>query len=75
MSFCLSTSTSPMSSYRYDMLKAVSHQIRIADVRLISKRGGKSDYQDRIPNPADSSYASVNASVSRDALGDGRGAD
>ncbi len=28
----------------YDMCKALSHDIRIADVRLISKRGGKSDF-------------------------------
>ena len=28
----------------YDMLKAVSHRIVIADTRLVSKRGGKSDY-------------------------------
>ena len=28
----------------YDMLKALSHDIVISDVRLISKSGGKSDY-------------------------------
>lgn len=28
----------------YDMCKALSHDIRISDVRLISKRGGKSDF-------------------------------
>mmetsp|Transcript_29013 Transcript_29013/g.57914 ORF Transcript_29013/g.57914 Transcript_29013/m.57914 type:complete len:108 (+) Transcript_29013:185-508(+) len=29
----------------YDMLKAVSHDIVIRDVRLMSKTGGKSDFQ------------------------------
>jgi cyclic pyranopterin phosphate synthase len=28
----------------YDMCKAVSHHMVIADVRLVSKTGGKSDY-------------------------------
>ena len=28
----------------YDMCKALSHQIRISDVRLISKAGGKRDF-------------------------------
>ena len=28
----------------YDMCKAMSHAIRITDVRLVEKRGGKSDY-------------------------------
>ena len=28
----------------YDMLKALSHDIRITDVGLVSKSGGKSDY-------------------------------
>lgn len=28
----------------YDMLKAVSHDIEITEVKLLSKRGGKSDY-------------------------------
>jgi cyclic pyranopterin phosphate synthase len=29
----------------YDMLKAVSHDIRIADVKLMEKTGGKSDFK------------------------------
>ena len=29
----------------YDMCKAVSHDIRIDDLRLLEKRGGKSDYR------------------------------
>ena len=29
----------------YDMLKALSHDIRIADIGLVEKRGGKSDFQ------------------------------
>lgn len=29
----------------YDMCKALSHDIRITDVRLMSKTGGKSDYR------------------------------
>ena len=29
----------------YDMLKALSHDLRIADVELLSKRGGKSDFE------------------------------
>jgi cyclic pyranopterin phosphate synthase len=28
----------------YDMCKALSHGIRIADVRLVSKTGGKRDF-------------------------------
>ena len=28
----------------YDMLKALSHEIEIVDIKLISKTGGKSDY-------------------------------
>lgn len=31
----------------YDMLKAMSHDIVISDIRLISKSGGKSDYKDK----------------------------
>ncbi|PIK62703.1 hypothetical protein BSL78_00398 [Apostichopus japonicus] len=34
----------------YDMCKAVSHDIEITDVKLISKCGGKSDFT-RTPNP------------------------
>lgn len=30
----------------YDMCKAVSHAIRISEVRLLEKHGGKSDYTD-----------------------------
>lgn len=30
----------------YDMCKALSHGIRVSDVRLISKTGGKQDYQE-----------------------------
>jgi cyclic pyranopterin phosphate synthase len=33
----------------YDMCKALSHDIRIADVRLLAKRGGKRDFG---PEPA-----------------------
>jgi cyclic pyranopterin phosphate synthase len=29
----------------YDMCKALSHDIVIADTRLVSKSGGKSDYE------------------------------
>ncbi len=29
----------------YDMLKALSHDMQISEVRLVSKQGGKSDYQ------------------------------
>lgn len=29
----------------YDMLKAVSHDIRIGDIHLVAKTGGKSDYK------------------------------
>jgi len=29
----------------YDMLKALSHEIRLTDIELVSKAGGKSDYQ------------------------------
>jgi cyclic pyranopterin phosphate synthase len=31
----------------YDMCKALSHDIVIGDTRLITKTGGKSDYQSR----------------------------
>jgi cyclic pyranopterin phosphate synthase len=29
----------------YDMCKALSHNIVIREIRLLEKRGGKSDYQ------------------------------
>jgi len=32
----------------YDMCKALSHDIVISDVRLISKTGGKSDYAEPV---------------------------
>lgn len=32
----------------YDMCKAISHDIRITDIQLVKKTGGKSDYS--IPN-------------------------
>jgi len=35
----------------YDMCKALSHDIVIADVRLVGKRGGKSDYGDMAAAP------------------------
>ncbi len=35
----------------YDMCKALSHDIVIADVRLIAKAGGKSDYAADRPGP------------------------
>jgi len=31
----------------YDMCKAVSHGIVIREIKLVEKRGGKSDYQQR----------------------------
>lgn len=34
----------------YDMLKAVSHEIRITDIQLATKTGGKSDLQIPIIN-------------------------
>ena len=40
----------------YDMLKAVSHELVIADTRLLSKRGGKSDYSTAAMTPT-SPYA------------------
>lgn len=36
----------------YDMCKAVSHDIRIDDVRLLEKTGGKSDYRSERSDPA-----------------------
>lgn len=31
----------------YDMCKALSHEIRIADIHLVSKTGGKSDFESK----------------------------
>lgn len=36
----------------YDMCKALSHDMVIADVRLVSKTGGKSDFQAQAPGSA-----------------------
>jgi cyclic pyranopterin phosphate synthase len=38
------TSVSVASLCVYDMLKALSHEIRITDISLVSKTGGKSDF-------------------------------
>ena len=34
----------------YDMLKAMSHDIVITEIKLISKQGGKSDYHHAEPS-------------------------
>jgi hypothetical protein len=33
----------------YDMCKALSHEIKIMDIKLISKTGGKSDFRSQKP--------------------------
>lgn len=45
------TSVSVAALCVYDMLKAMSHDIRITDVHLVSKTGGKSDVHCRPPPP------------------------
>jgi len=46
----------------YDMVKAVSHDVVISDVKLIKKTGGKSDYG---ANPAPSSNPPTSTSTSQ----------
>lgn len=58
------TAVSTAALTLYDMLKAVSHEMIIADIKLLEKSGGKSDYRradDGSPSAVPSSHITADA--------------
>ncbi len=49
----------------YDMLKPIDSNLRMGDIELLEKRGGKSDFRDRLPRPLRAAVVVVSDSTYR----------